>query len=108
MLVLFETPAGYALFKVSDEKKLKKVDNLFSEFETADKANSFVKLQAFYRFADTTEVHLTGCGVDCCRCVAESGAADSCRHPQRCVPTHPFRRADLLFIAGRRCCHCTH
>lgn len=57
MLVLFETPAGYALFKVSDEKKLKKVENVFTEFETADKANSFVKLQAFYRFADTTEVH---------------------------------------------------
>lgn len=71
MLVLFETPAGYALFKVSDEKKLKKVDNLFSEFETADKANSFVKLQAFYRFADTTEVHSTGRSLECPGCIAE-------------------------------------
>jgi nucleolar protein 58 len=55
MLVLFETPAGYALFKVSDEKKLKKVDNIMNEFETAEKSHDFVKLKAFYRFADTTE-----------------------------------------------------
>lgn len=58
MLVLFETPAGYALFKVSnfyhtikpnlkivhavflscpqllDESKLKEVDNLYKDFET--------------------------------------------------------------------------
>ncbi len=40
MLVLFETPAGYALFKVNDEKKLKKVDDLFCEFESPEKANS--------------------------------------------------------------------
>lgn len=39
MLVLFETPAGYAIFKVNDEKKLKKVDSLFSEFESPETAN---------------------------------------------------------------------
>jgi len=38
MLVLFETPAGYALFKVKDEGKLKDVNNIWTEFETADKA----------------------------------------------------------------------
>ena len=39
MLVLFETPAGYALFKVKNDGKLGDVDNLYKEFETADKAN---------------------------------------------------------------------
>jgi nucleolar protein 58 len=39
MLVLFETPAGYALFQVSDEKKLKKVENIQDLFETPEKAS---------------------------------------------------------------------
>lgn len=38
MLLLFETPAGYALFKVLDEGKLKNVDNIYKYFETADAA----------------------------------------------------------------------
>jgi len=38
MLVLFETPAGFALFKVNDESKLKKPDNLIEEFQSIDKA----------------------------------------------------------------------
>lgn len=40
MLVLFETPAGYALFQVKDEGKLKDVSNLWTEFETPEKARS--------------------------------------------------------------------
>jgi hypothetical protein len=39
MLVLFETPAGYALFKASD-KKLANVDNIFEEFTTSEKAQA--------------------------------------------------------------------
>jgi nucleolar protein 58 len=38
MYVLFETPAGYALFKVLKEDKLKDVDSLHKDFSTADKA----------------------------------------------------------------------
>ncbi len=38
MLVLFETPAGYALFK-ADSKKLSKVDDISKAFETADSAS---------------------------------------------------------------------
>jgi len=58
MLVLFETPAGYSLFKVSDEKKLKKTDaedmyeNFFSS--SAD-ATKFVNLVSFRPFADTAD-----------------------------------------------------
>jgi nucleolar protein 58 len=38
MLVLFETAAGFAIFKVLDESKLNKVDNIWSEFKSADQA----------------------------------------------------------------------
>lgn len=39
MLVLFETAAGYALFKVLDESKIEEADNVWKEFETPEKAN---------------------------------------------------------------------
>ncbi|CAM5090009.1 unnamed protein product [Natator depressus] len=55
MLVLFETAAGYAVFKVLDEKKLQEVDSLWREFETPEKANKIVKLKHFEKFQDTTE-----------------------------------------------------
>ncbi|XP_007248939.3 nucleolar protein 58 [Astyanax mexicanus] len=55
MLVLFETAAGYAIFKVLDEQKLQQVDNLWKEFETPEKANKVVKLKYFEKFQDTTE-----------------------------------------------------
>lgn len=55
MLVLFETAAGYAIFKVLDESKLQQVDSLYREFETPEKANKVVKLKHFEKFQDTTE-----------------------------------------------------
>ena len=55
MLVLFETAAGFGLFKVLKEKKIKKVENLAEEFETLDKANKIVKLKAFEKFTDAQE-----------------------------------------------------
>ena len=33
MLVLFETPAGYAIFKLLDEKKLQQSDDLYEDFK---------------------------------------------------------------------------
>ena len=36
MLILFETPAGYALFRCDDEKKISKVDNIQKYFSTED------------------------------------------------------------------------
>lgn len=39
MLVLFETAAGFALFKVLDEGKLKQTDDLYKEFENPNKAS---------------------------------------------------------------------
>jgi len=55
MFVLYETPAGYAIFKVLDESRISQVDNLYLEFETPEKANQIVKLKHFQKFEDTTE-----------------------------------------------------
>eukprot|EP00088_Acartia_fossae_P040255 TRINITY_DN418_c0_g1_i7.p1 TRINITY_DN418_c0_g1~~TRINITY_DN418_c0_g1_i7.p1 ORF type:complete len:559 (-),score=231.82 TRINITY_DN418_c0_g1_i7:63-1739(-) len=55
MLVLFETPAGYAVFKLLDEKKLQQSDNLYEDFQTIESAKNVVKLQKFQKFEDTTE-----------------------------------------------------
>ena len=55
MLVLFETPAGFAVFKLLDEKKLAKSDNLYKDFETVEGAKKVVKLKMFEKFEDTTE-----------------------------------------------------
>lgn len=55
MLILFETPAGLALFRVLKEGKIKKEEDLFEYFKTADKADKFVKLHAFKKFKDTKE-----------------------------------------------------
>lgn len=55
MLVLFETAAGYAIFKLLDEKKLVKSENLYRDFETPERACKIVKLKHFEKFHDTTE-----------------------------------------------------
>ncbi len=48
MLLLYETPAGYALFKVLDDGKLKKPENLYKEFATPEGARKvYVELGAF-------------------------------------------------------------
>ncbi|XP_013147070.1 PREDICTED: nucleolar protein 58 [Papilio polytes] len=55
MLVLFETSAGYAIFKLLDESKLSQIDDLYQEFNTPEGASSVVKLKNFIKFEDTTE-----------------------------------------------------
>eukprot|EP00455_Lapot_gusevi_P026184 TRINITY_DN2764_c0_g2_i9.p2 TRINITY_DN2764_c0_g2~~TRINITY_DN2764_c0_g2_i9.p2 ORF type:complete len:476 (-),score=194.61 TRINITY_DN2764_c0_g2_i9:196-1623(-) len=55
MLLLFETPAGYALLKVLDEGKLRDVDNIFTYFQSAESASKLVKLTAFSKFDGTEE-----------------------------------------------------
>ncbi|XP_030467028.1 probable nucleolar protein 5-1 [Syzygium oleosum] len=55
MLVLFETPAGFALFKVLDEGKLSKVEDLWKDFSSAESARKVVKLKAFSKFENTAE-----------------------------------------------------
>ncbi|KAL6498055.1 Ribosomal RNA processing protein 1 A [Orobanche gracilis] len=55
MLLLFETPAGFALFKVLDEGKLSKVEDLGKDFCTPYSARQVVKLKAFSKFENTSE-----------------------------------------------------
>ncbi|XP_050361597.1 nucleolar protein 58 [Nymphalis io] len=55
MLVLFETSAGYAIFKLLDESKLSQINDLYEEFNTPEGASSIVKLRNFIKFEDTTE-----------------------------------------------------
>ncbi|KAI3935071.1 hypothetical protein MKW92_027854 [Papaver armeniacum] len=51
MLVLFETPAGFALFKVLDEGKLHQVEDLWKDFSTSDSARKVF----FTKFENTAE-----------------------------------------------------
>ncbi|GJP61105.1 hypothetical protein CLOP_g18310 [Closterium sp. NIES-67] len=55
MLLLFETPAGFALFKVLDDKKLDKVEDIWKHFETPESAGKVVKLKAFDKFENTAD-----------------------------------------------------
>ncbi|CAK8576588.1 unnamed protein product [Lathyrus sativus] len=55
MLLLFETAAGFALFKVLDEGKLSKVEDLQESFSSAATARKVVKLKAFSKFENTSE-----------------------------------------------------
>lgn len=61
MLLLFETAAGYALFKVLDEDYLKSADN-----EATIDINRAVALQSFKHFRDTTEA------LEACSALVES------------------------------------
>ncbi|KAK2364449.1 putative nucleolar protein 5-1 [Trifolium repens] len=55
MLLLFETAAGYAIFKVLKEGKLSKVEDLQNEFSSSDSARKIVKLKAFSKFENISE-----------------------------------------------------
>ncbi|KAG5325098.1 NOP58 protein, partial [Pseudoatta argentina] len=55
MLVLFETSAGYAIFKVLNENKLAQSEDLHKDFETPEAASRLLKLTYFHKFEDTTE-----------------------------------------------------
>ena len=54
MLLLFETSAGYALFKVLKPDKINS-PTLWESFQTAEKAQSIVKLKSFAPYGSTTE-----------------------------------------------------
>jgi nucleolar protein 58 len=55
MLVLFESPGGYALFKVLDDGKLKKNSDIYEEFADVDSASRLVTLKAYHKFQNTTD-----------------------------------------------------
>ena len=51
MLLLFETPAGYGIFKISNKKKLDSVENIASMFQE-DSLLDNISLQCFKKFKD--------------------------------------------------------
>eukprot|EP00210_Caulerpa_lentillifera_P009358 g8922.t1 len=53
VLLLVETAAGFALFKVLKEKKLRETKDLWKDFETPSKAQKIVELKAFSKFEGT-------------------------------------------------------
>jgi nucleolar protein 58 len=55
MLLLFESPAGYALFKVLEPGKLSKPDSIWECFSTPETTADVLKLKAFTAFENTTE-----------------------------------------------------
>jgi nucleolar protein 58 len=55
MLVLFETPAGFALFKLHDDGKLENAETLFESFKNIESAKKLVSLLAFRKFEDTAD-----------------------------------------------------
>ncbi|CAF3701891.1 unnamed protein product, partial [Adineta steineri] len=55
MLILFETSAGFAIFKLLDEKKLQETKTLYIDFESPEKAANVIKLIQFEKFEDTTQ-----------------------------------------------------
>ena len=55
MLVLFETPAGFAIFKLLDEKKLQQSENLYQDFASVESAKKVIKLKSFEKFEDTSK-----------------------------------------------------
>eukprot|EP01025_Chloroclados_australasicus_P028956 TRINITY_DN28770_c0_g1_i6.p1 TRINITY_DN28770_c0_g1~~TRINITY_DN28770_c0_g1_i6.p1 ORF type:complete len:522 (-),score=109.68 TRINITY_DN28770_c0_g1_i6:376-1941(-) len=55
MLVLFETPGGYAIFKVLKEDALNNLQDLWQEFDTLEAAKKIVTLKSFKKFDNTSE-----------------------------------------------------
>jgi len=52
MLLLFETPAGYGIFRINDKKKLESVEDIYSMFQS-DNLLDNVNLECFKKFKDT-------------------------------------------------------
>ena len=52
MLLLFETPTGYGIFRINDKKKLESVEDIHSMFED-DNLLDNVNLECFKKFKDT-------------------------------------------------------
>jgi len=51
-LLLFETPAGYGIFRINDKKKLESVEDIYSMFQEENLLEN-VNLECFKKFKDT-------------------------------------------------------
>jgi nucleolar protein 58 len=55
MLVLYETAAGYALFKLLDDNKIEDVDTVWDQLNTPSKAQESLQLVSFKSFKTTAD-----------------------------------------------------
>ncbi|CAD8138566.1 unnamed protein product [Paramecium pentaurelia] len=55
MLILIETPAGFALFQVANTKALNKIDNIYDYLQNEKQAKKLITPFAFQQFKDTQE-----------------------------------------------------
>ncbi|CAK60577.1 unnamed protein product (macronuclear) [Paramecium tetraurelia] len=55
MLILIETPAGFALFQVANTKALSKIDNIYDYLQNEKQAKKLITPFAFQQFKDTQE-----------------------------------------------------
>ncbi|KAA0192586.1 Nucleolar protein 5 [Fasciolopsis buskii] len=55
MLLLFETAAGYAVFKINDEAGVREVADLSKAFDDTATMNQFIQLERFVQFKDTKD-----------------------------------------------------
>ncbi|CAD8137874.1 unnamed protein product [Paramecium pentaurelia] len=55
MLILIETPAGFALFQVANIKALNKIDNIYDYLQNEKQAKKLITPFAFQQFKDTQE-----------------------------------------------------
>jgi len=60
MFVLSESPAGYALLKITDEAKFKSVESIDELFKTPEKAKKVLDLVEFHQFADMDQAMKAG------------------------------------------------
>ncbi len=52
MFVLFETPAGYGIFRINNKKNLENVEDIYSMFQDEHLLDN-VNLECFKKFKDT-------------------------------------------------------
>ncbi|CAK72701.1 unnamed protein product (macronuclear) [Paramecium tetraurelia] len=55
MLILIETPAGFALFQVANTKTLNKIENIYDYLQNEKQAKKLITPFAFQQFKDTQE-----------------------------------------------------
>ncbi|KAJ3446440.1 nucleolar protein [Anaeramoeba flamelloides] len=55
MLILYETPVGYCLFKVLDEEKLRSTKNIVTSIDNSEALSQLVELHDFSKFQNVNE-----------------------------------------------------
>lgn len=55
MLILFETPAGFALFQLNDKKAFESIENIEKAFKSPESSQKVVSLKSFHRFENSLE-----------------------------------------------------